>query len=41
MAYIVEGLKDHNYKGWLSIEYEGLEDAKAATEEAVKVENLF
>ena len=32
---IVEGLKDINYDGWLSIEYEGFDDAKKANEEAV------
>ncbi|AXI10548.1 sugar phosphate isomerase/epimerase [Oceanobacillus zhaokaii] len=35
LAYIVQGLKDTNYNGWLSIEYEGFEDAKVANEEAV------
>jgi len=32
---IVQGLKDNDYDGWLSIEYEGFEDAKQANEEAV------
>lgn len=32
---IVQGLKDNDYDGWLSIEYEGFEDAKLANEEAV------
>ncbi|WP_217586534.1 sugar phosphate isomerase/epimerase family protein [Lentibacillus saliphilus] len=36
LAYIVEGLKTIDYDGWLSIEYEGLEDAKRANEEAVR-----
>lgn len=36
LAYIVKGLKDIDYDGWLSIEYEGLEDSKEATFEAVK-----
>ncbi|RDW20658.1 sugar phosphate isomerase/epimerase family protein [Oceanobacillus chungangensis] len=35
LAYIVQGLKDSNYDGWLSIEYEGFEDAQVANEEAV------
>ncbi len=36
LAYIVNGLKDIDYDGWLSIEYEGLEEPKEATFEAVK-----
>lgn len=36
LSYIVNGLKEINYGGWLSIEYEGLKDAKQANEEAVK-----
>lgn len=32
---IVSGLQDIDYTGWLSIEYEGYEDAKIANEEAV------
>ncbi|MEK5069898.1 sugar phosphate isomerase/epimerase family protein [Sporosarcina sp. FSL K6-1508] len=36
LAYIVNGLKDSNYNGWLSIEYEGHDDAKMANEEAVR-----
>lgn len=36
LEYIVDGLKDIHYQGWLSIEYEGFEDAKPANEEAVK-----
>nr|WP_249316798.1 sugar phosphate isomerase/epimerase family protein [Bacillus sp. FJAT-50079] len=36
LAYIVNGLKSSAYDGWLSIEYEGDEDAKMANEEAVK-----
>ncbi|MFI8687565.1 sugar phosphate isomerase/epimerase family protein [Rossellomorea sp. NPDC077527] len=35
LPYIVEGLKIENYQGWLSIEYEGFDDAEAANEEAV------
>ncbi|QUG40233.1 sugar phosphate isomerase/epimerase [Psychrobacillus sp. INOP01] len=35
LEYIVNGLKEVKYDGWLSIEYEGLEDAKLANEEAV------
>ncbi|MCH1626478.1 sugar phosphate isomerase/epimerase family protein [Ferdinandcohnia quinoae] len=36
LAYIVQGLKDIDYQGWLSIEYEGFEDAKISNEEAVR-----
>jgi sugar phosphate isomerase/epimerase len=36
LAYIVEGLKDEGYQGWLSIEYEGHDDAKDSNEEAVR-----
>ena len=36
LAYIVEGLKKYGYQDWLSIEYEGFEDAKMANEEAVR-----
>lgn len=36
LTYIVEGLKKQDYQGWLSIEYEGFEDAKLANEEAVR-----
>jgi len=35
LAYILNGLKNSNYDGWLSIEYEGHDDAKIANEEAV------
>ncbi len=35
LASIVKGLKNSNYGGWLSIEYEGHDDAKMANEEAV------
>lgn len=42
LAYIVNGLKDIAYDGWLSIEYEGYEDAKTANEEAVsRLRKLF
>lgn len=36
LSYIVQGLRDIDYQGWLSIEYEGFEDAKVSNEEAVK-----
>ncbi|WHX26245.1 sugar phosphate isomerase/epimerase family protein [Virgibacillus halodenitrificans] len=36
LSYIVNGLKEINYQGWLSIEYEGKDDAKTANEEAVR-----
>lgn len=35
LEYIVNGLKEIKYDGWLSIEYEGLEDARLANEEAI------
>lgn len=35
LSYIVNGLKEINYQGWLSMEYEGKDDAKTANEEAV------
>ncbi len=35
LEYIVNGLKEIQYTGWLSIEYEGVEDARLANEEAV------
>lgn len=35
LASIVNGLKEVKYGGWLSIEYEGYEDAEMANEEAV------
>lgn len=35
LASIVNGLKGIDYDGWLSIEYEGYDDAKMANEEAV------
>ncbi|MFJ7826023.1 sugar phosphate isomerase/epimerase family protein [Psychrobacillus sp. NPDC096623] len=35
LEYIVNGLKEVQYNGWLSIEYEGVDDAKLANEEAV------
>ncbi|WP_172369960.1 sugar phosphate isomerase/epimerase family protein [Sporosarcina jiandibaonis] len=42
LAYIVDGLRENNYDGWLSIEYEGFEDAKLANEEAVsRLRNLL
>lgn len=42
LAYIVNGLKNSNYDGWLSIEYEGHDDAKMANEEAVnRLRNLL
>jgi sugar phosphate isomerase/epimerase len=36
LASIVKGLKDINYQGFLSIEYEGHDDAKESNEEAVR-----
>lgn len=36
LLYIVEGLKSRNYNGWLSIEYEGFDDAKISNETAVE-----
>ncbi len=42
LSYIVQGLKEINYEGWLSIEYEGKDDAKDANEEAVnRLRNLL
>ncbi|QGH33473.1 TIM barrel protein [Gracilibacillus salitolerans] len=42
LSYIVQGLKEINYEGWLSIEYEGKDDAKEANEEAVnRLRNLL
>ena len=42
LAYIVDGLKKSDYDGWLSIEYEGFDDAKRANEEAVsRLRNLL
>ena len=42
LAYIVKGLKNRKYDGWLSIEYEGNDDAKMANEEAVnRLRNLL
>ena len=35
LANIVDGLKENNYKGWLSIEFEGPEEAQDATLKAV------
>lgn len=35
LKYIVEGLRTIGYDGWLSLEYEGIEEARAATKEAV------
>ncbi|SDJ99010.1 sugar phosphate isomerase/epimerase family protein [Sediminibacillus albus] len=35
LSYIVQGLKEMDYQRWLSIEYEGKDDAKAANEESV------
>lgn len=41
LEYIIRGLNKINYKGWLSIEYEGLEEAKKATKVAVdRLRNL-
>ncbi|KML08196.1 sugar phosphate isomerase/epimerase family protein [Rossellomorea marisflavi] len=36
LSYIVDGLKQEGYEGWLSIEYEGHDDAREANEEAVR-----
>ncbi|TXL61081.1 sugar phosphate isomerase/epimerase [Cerasibacillus terrae] len=36
LAYLVNGLKDIDYNGWLSIEYEGHDDPKSSNEEAVR-----
>ncbi|MCM3740606.1 sugar phosphate isomerase/epimerase [Oceanobacillus luteolus] len=36
LPYIVEGLKEINYDGWLSIEYEGIKDDKSSNEKAVQ-----
>lgn len=36
LTSIVAGLKEYGYQDWLSIEYEGFEDAKMANEEAVR-----
>ena len=42
LAYIVNGLQAAQYKGWLSIEYEGFDDAKEANKEAVqRLKNLL
>ncbi|MET3697570.1 sugar phosphate isomerase/epimerase [Bacillus oleivorans] len=42
LAYIVNGLKADQYNGWLSIEYEGFDDAKEANKEAVqRLKNLL
>ncbi|MDW0112428.1 sugar phosphate isomerase/epimerase [Sporosarcina saromensis] len=42
LNYIVEGLKNIHYDGWLSIEYEGHDDAKKANAEAVnRLRNLL
>lgn len=42
LAYIVDGLKEVNYEGWLSIEYEGYDDAKLANVKAVsRLRNLL
>ncbi|MFC4557971.1 sugar phosphate isomerase/epimerase family protein [Virgibacillus kekensis] len=42
LSYIVQGLKESDYQGWLSIEYEGKDDAKVANEEAVnRLRNLL
>ncbi|WP_411197841.1 sugar phosphate isomerase/epimerase family protein [Sporosarcina sp. ANT_H38] len=42
LAYIVNGLKSSKYDGWLSIEYEGYDDAKMANKEAVnRLRNLL
>lgn len=36
LKQIVDGLKSVQYNGWLSLEYEGFDDVKAANEEAVR-----
>ncbi|MFD2044542.1 sugar phosphate isomerase/epimerase family protein [Ornithinibacillus salinisoli] len=36
LSYIVHGLKEIEYNGWLSIEYEGKDDPAVASEEAVR-----
>ncbi|MDC3412177.1 sugar phosphate isomerase/epimerase [Aquibacillus sp. 3ASR75-11] len=36
LSYIVNGLNEIGYDGWLSIEYEGKDDPKVANEEAVR-----
>lgn len=36
LAYIVNGLKESGYNGWLSIEYEGFDDPQVANVEAVE-----
>ena len=42
LSFIVNGLKKAEYDGWLSIEYEGFDDAKRANEEAVsRLRNLL
>ncbi|MBO0588127.1 sugar phosphate isomerase/epimerase [Sporosarcina sp. E16_8] len=42
LASILNGLKSIHYDGWLSIEYEGHDDAKMANEEAVnRLRNLL
>jgi sugar phosphate isomerase/epimerase len=42
LAYILQGLKDWHYDGWLSIEYEGFEDAQMANEKTVhRLRNLL
>ncbi|WP_010094783.1 sugar phosphate isomerase/epimerase family protein [Ornithinibacillus scapharcae] len=35
LEYIINGLKENNYDGWLSIEYEGFDNPKIANIEAV------
>lgn len=35
LSYIVNGLQAIDYQGWLSIEYEGIEEPKSATKESV------
>lgn len=42
LAYIIKGLKEINYDGWVSIEYEGHDNAKKANEEAInRLEKLL
>lgn len=41
LKYVVEGLQMIGYEGWLSLEYEGIEEARCATKEAVnRLKNL-
>lgn len=36
LQYIITELQSVNYKGWLSVEYEGTDDPKMGTEKSVK-----